>query len=283
MRSNKVTAAAAAVDVALLLAGCGGSGKSAADGTVTQPQNSAAPSASAQPSVSATPTVAPGKDAPMTDLRARMLAVAGVLQPKDFPGYTTEVQEEDETDRAFDAAMYKCLGTKMPTYLRENPGKSYKKDALEITSSVDVVSTAEEALADLRVFTSGKGESSCLKQTSEAMFETMGVTASGFEVKMSPATVKGADEAFKVWMAMTLSGPGGQMSISGWTVGAVVGGAQLGVDTSSEDGNAPKLSQAIELAELAVQRVHAAEKAPESDEDPEVAHLGKATGPQLGA
>lgn len=283
MRSKKVTvAAAAALGVSLLLAGCGGGAKIAADGAVTQPQNSAAPSTPAQPSASATPSTASGADAPMTDLRARMLAVAGVLQPTDFPGYDTEVQEDDETDAFFDTAMYKCLGAKQPTYLAENPGKSYTKDGTEIISSVDVVRTAKEALADLRVFTGGKGES-CLEQTTKALAGSMGVTVTEFDITMSPVTVKGADEAFKVFIKMTLSGPGGSLSSSGWTIGAVVGGTQIGMDVSSEDGDTPKLGRAVELAELAVKRVKQAQTAPESDADPEVAHLGKATGPQLGA
>ncbi|MGQ0843141.1 MAG: hypothetical protein ACT4QF_03290 [Sporichthyaceae bacterium] len=252
MRSKKVVLASAVLGLGL--AGCGAA-QSAADGGAAAVGS--APSTSPAPSPTASASAAPQQTASITKEQARTLAVAGTLKPSDVPGYEYESEKADADEEKFAAAVYKCLAAPAPDYLLEDPGLAFTKGGIQVYSSVDVLSTADEALADLKLAATKKG-ADCFAKTYRQDFENDGLAVAEMAIDLVPTSITGADGAFAYRLSMQLVGPGGRVGLVGWTAGAVVHGAQISVSVSHLDGSTPTLKRATDLLEIAVERARKA-------------------------
>ena len=216
---------------ALALSGCGG-GSSAKHST--------------------TPTPSP---TPLTAAQAKVLAAAAVVAAEDLPGYKAEIQKTDPSDAASTAALDRCIGVPVTTYLAEDPGKAYTLGPLEIDSSGSVVTTAAMAKGEVDALIS-KGQA-CIKT---AILDGQGSDLSKAAVTITPQTltVPGADEAFVYDIILTGESQGHAVALSGSEAGALVGQTEIQISTFGEAHSGLSVDELTALLTKAVARVKAA-------------------------
>lgn len=273
MRRTALVATAAGIT--LLLTGCGAGDAAVADGTITTPQATPVVSAAATPR----PTPTAGKDAQISDLRARMLAVAGVLERSDLPTHTFTADEYTPGPVESDP-RYECMYLSTPSYLINHPGTSFTKGLQMIGSSVDVFPTPAAARADLKHYTTSLGQYCLMRDLTEDL-KADGLNVTDVKVTSKAARVPGAEEALRVLISFKVYGPNGPVRSQMQALIAAVSGAQVVVFSATGNAAVSALAPVGQLAERAVARVRAAAVAPESDADPAVRNLGS-SGPALG-
>lgn len=190
----------------------------------------------------------------ITKAKAERLAKAGVLTKNDLRTFRSEVNEGDSAE--YRVSFYECLGAKVPTFVAENPGRTFEKRALTIDSSAFVVNTKKAARADFKAVMTKKGDS-CIARSFRAAFEQEGATVDSVKVRRFAVSVAGADLAFGQRYTMSGSFEGFPFVIVGLSVNALVGQTELSVGPTRYDGRNPNLTQAQSLVAKLVQRVRA--------------------------
>ena len=265
-----VRAVVAAACLSLGLAGCGGS--SSPDAGAQQPDLGAAtPAAGAASQTAPTPPTTPAKaggagaslPAPkrLTAAQARKLAAAGVLRKADMVGYTAAKTPPDSAqDKALERKGSACLGVKDSAYLARNWGFAYSKAPWEVDSSADVAASAAAARAEMAAWHTTKA-TSCIKTLIRAELDKQltgsGAAISAFLVEPVTATVAGADSLFAFRMAITLSGPGGSITMTGYDLGVLVGQTEISLFSFETGSAGHTLAELAALAEKVTARVKA--------------------------
>lgn len=232
LRTMRRRLSAVAVCALLLIAGCGGG---------------------SSPKVTASPAPSP---TPLTAAQAKTLAAAGILTAADLPGYEVAPGEgESEADAKKLAA---CLGITHTPYLAVDNGRTFTKGDLEISSSVDVATSAVEAKAELAGYDSAKGVT-CGKQQIAAFFTEEGLTVKTLNITRTPISVPGADGSFAYTLDVSATSPGGTIAArQGYQLGSLVGQVEIGLSVFSQGAPAVSLTEATALLVKAVERVKAA-------------------------
>lgn len=190
----------------------------------------------------------------ITKAKAEKLAKAGVLTKNDLKTFRSEVNEGNSAE--YQASLYECLGAKMPTYVAENPGRTFEKRALTIDSSAYVVNTKKAAKADFKAVMTKKGDN-CIARSFRVAFEQEGATVDSVKVRRFAVSVAGADIAFGQRYTMSGSFDGFPFVVVGLSVNALVGQTELSVGPTRYDGKDPNLTQAQSLIAKLVKRVQA--------------------------
>ncbi len=190
----------------------------------------------------------------LTKAKAERLAKAGVLTKNDLKTFRSEVYEEDSPE--YVAEIYGCLGAKAPKYLAKNPGRSFEKRALTISSSAYVVSTKKAAKADFAAVMTKRGDA-CLARAFRVAFEQEGATVDSIKVRRFALALPGTDLAFGQRYVMSGSFDDFPFRVIGVNLNALVGQTQLAIGPTRYDGREPSLAQAKSLLAKVVQRVRA--------------------------
>lgn len=191
----------------------------------------------------------------ITRTEAQQLAKAGVLTKSDLPKYDVERRTRDASDDEFDAALYACLGAKVPKYLARNPGRSFILGALTIDSTADVLTTARAAKADFSRLKSKKGPACYQKVLGEFLgrfAEVQSVT-----VKRVPVVVANAQDAFAYKVNAALLIDGDELTLDGYLLSARVGPTEIIVSPGRFNGGSASLKQTKSLANKVAKRVAA--------------------------
>ena len=191
----------------------------------------------------------------ITKAEAQRLARAGVLTKSDLPKYDVQRSTRGAMDDEFDAALYACLGAKVPTYLARNPGRSFTLGALTIDSSADVLTTTRQAKADFSRLKSKKGPA-CYQEVLNEFLGRLGEVQS-LTVKRVPVVVANAQDAFAYKVDAALLIEGEQLTLAGYLLAARVGPAEIVVSPGRYNGGSASLKQTRSLANKVAKRVGA--------------------------
>lgn len=223
---------AAVTVLALLLAACGGAGK--------------------PPRASSSPTPSP---TPLTAAQAKAVAAVGVLAAADLPGYTVTAEAPDPESEKDARALAACLGVTHAELIASDPGRTFTKGPLEITSSVDVAADATAARAELTAYDSDKGVT-CGKTQLTGFVSKEGLTVRKLDLTRSQITVTGADDAFAYTIDMSATAPDGStVALQGYELGALAGQAEVSLSVLSQGPPAMTLADATALLTTSVSRV----------------------------
>jgi hypothetical protein len=192
---------------------------------------------------------------PLTATQAKALAAAGVLTADDLPGYTAKAGSAD--DPADQAALDACFGIPKTTYLAQDPGKEFTKGALEIDSSVDVVSTVAMAKAEMDAGAGPKGVG-CIKSEGSKGAAKDGLTGAQVSATPQTLTVPGADQVLYFDLVLTGTSDGQQVEVHGSEAIARVGQTQIQLSTFAFAPPLPTSDEVVALLTKAVARVKAA-------------------------
>lgn len=191
----------------------------------------------------------------ITKTEAQRLAKAGVLTKSDLPSYDVERSTRDASDDEFDAALYACLGTKVPKYLARNPGRSFTLGALTIDSTADVLTTARAAKADFSRLKSKQGPVCYQKVFAEFLGRFAEVQS--LTVKRVPVVVANAQDAFAYKVDAALLIDGDELTLAGYLLAARVGPTEIIVSPGRYNGGSASLKQTKSLANKLAKRVAA--------------------------
>lgn len=199
-------------------------------------------------------TTGPARAA-LTKTEAKQLAKAGVLTRSDLPNYDVERGTRDAADDEFDAALYACLGAKVPKYLARNPGRSFTLGALTIESLADVLTTPRQARADFSLLKSRKGPL-CYQKVFGEFLGRLGEVRT-LTVTRVPVVVANAQDAFAYRVDAAFVIDGDELTLAGYLLAARVGATEVIVSPGRYNGGSASLKQARSLANKAAKRVAA--------------------------
>jgi hypothetical protein len=111
-------------------------------------------------------------------------------------------------------------------------------------------------MAELAAYTGAKAPT-CLKQTLTASLGS-GVTVTSFTAIPQAVTVPGSDASFAYALAFAATTQGQAISLTGYDVGALVGQAEVSLESFASSKGAITLPQVAALLNTAVGRVRAA-------------------------
>lgn len=192
--------------------------------------------------------------ASISKAQAKKLAKAALVKARDLPGYECEANTAEPTDAADEAALYACLGVKVPKYAAENLGATYSSGAVVIDSASSVVATVKAARKDFKAVTSKKA-AGCFKQQFENSLERDGFEVESLSVKKVPVTIAGADGAFAYRYSVRAGAEGQHVHLIGYQLGVLVGQVEFQVSPARFDGAKPSLKQSRKVAAGIVKRV----------------------------
>jgi hypothetical protein len=202
----------------------------------------------------ATAAVASPAHAAVSTATAKKLSKAGVLTKSDLKGYTTSAQQETASDEKIEAALYKCLGVKVPKYVTRNFGTAFTSadGALEIDSNADVAKSAAAGQSDVKALKLSRAPG-CVKKYFQASIAEAGGSFSSLSVKLVKVSVSGADAV----AAFHVVGAAGPIKLNGYQLAVLAGQTEINVSPVRYDGKDPGLKQATALAKTVVKRVKA--------------------------
>jgi hypothetical protein len=225
---------------------------------IPDPSSSASPTASVSASGTPTATGSPTATASATPTGhplalAKRWAAAGVLRASDLADWDSARQTLDAHNDEIQLATKDCLDRPLTAYQARDPGRSFKKDGVEVTSKAEVTATPEQSISDLEAMRSSSGARCFRKALLEVAPEDVELS-----VKAVPVTVDGADQAVAYRISYTVEDDDG-FSGGGYQIIALVGSTQIWLDTS-EGSEEPtfSLDRLAGLAERLVARVQAA-------------------------
>ena len=202
-------------------------------------------------------------EAALSAAEAEALAKASLLTSADLPGYTSTpaLTSEDPEEEAAEAELEECVGVQSPDYLAEESSPDFSKGelpaAVEVSSEVSVVKTADEGKADLEAFLSDKAlacfESFFDKALQAEVGADSGITFGEATVtRRSISRPDAADESFALRLSTSVEAGGQSFPVVVDIAGALVGRAELSLLSSSFGGSPlPDAEQARLLGVMA--------------------------------
>jgi hypothetical protein len=148
-------------------------------------------------------------------------------------------------------ATKSCLRRPLTAYQARNPGRSFKRDGVEITSKAEVTATEEQSEGDLKAMQSSDGARCFRKALLEVAPDDVELN-----VHAVPVEVAGADQAVAYRISYLVEDDDGY-SGGGYQIIALVDQTQIWLDSSEGSENPTfSLARLTALAQKLVQRVH---------------------------
>jgi hypothetical protein len=265
-----------ALGIAVLVGTCGlvGACGSSSHGTTSATpgkssaaagQSSSATPSAVPPSAIATPSAAASAASSLTTkAQAKAFADSVNLRPGDLPGFT--VSPPDKNTAADDktaADLSSCVGGTPPSEAlvdvnSDNFDRGQDLDTVEFSSDVTVFPSVADVQRDLRALTSAKGLV-CLKVALGGLLAggsgQPGVTTGAPVLTKLPLTVPGSQGAFKIRVAISITGPGVQAEAVIDQLAFAHGQTELQVSDYSL-GTPPDATTEQNLADLVAKRAN---------------------------